>query len=147
MSNGSGDKKNESGSSNDSNDKKNEFPKDAIRLDVEGGLDFKQITGKCKKCRGNWPLLFELEWCKACILLRVQDEMPSLVVPNKYQTNEGHTDECVICYESTIEDKARSLFICTECNTHTHSDCFKKTQQDPDDFSRSCVMCRCKCWL
>lgn len=86
----SGDKASEATSVDKKNDK---FPKDAIRLDAAGGMDFKQIEGKCKKCRlSKWPLLSDIGWCKFCILIRLRGDIPPIVAPEGAQQNEGHID-------------------------------------------------------
>ena len=119
---------------------KKEFDKSGkIDLSAKDGMKFDIKEGKCKSCKGTWPVMSNIELCQACILIYLPSEVrgKEIIVPDSYMKKEGDENTCTVCFESIID---KNIFHCTVCFESTCIDCVKKIQAG--DGRRNCPVCR-----
>lgn len=96
-----------------------------IDLSIKDGVQFNIKEGKCILCKGQWPLLANIELCQMCILLHLPKKIlgeKDIIVPDNYMAKETDDGTCNICFEIINSD----IFNCSRCRIKICILCVKK---------------------
>lgn len=116
---------------------------DKINLTGKDAMQFHTKEGTCKKCKGYWPILTNVELCQACILIYLPKSIrkKDVIVHNNYMKKGNEENACCVCYEPPIDKK---VYHCDVCFEFTCIECVKGTKIV--NYVRQCPICRTEFW-